>query len=101
MEDLHYSRRLEGLISHAVDIVQNMPVLGNEVPECLRRQTEILLKVDAVLPGTRTLDKIPDELLPAEKTFETCIMGIGYLKSHRQSVGQGGGVSKDSSQAEY
>ena len=46
------------------------------------------------------LDEVPDELLSAEKTFETCIMGIGYLKCHLKSVGQESGVGKDSSQAE-
>jgi hypothetical protein len=55
MEDLHYGRRLERFISHAVDIVQNMPVLGNEIPESFRRQTEILFKVNAVFPGSCTM----------------------------------------------
>jgi len=44
VEYFHYRAGLEGLISHAMDIVQDMAVFGDEVLERFRRQIEIILK---------------------------------------------------------
>ena len=41
------------------------------------------------LIGDLILNKIPDELLPAEEAFETGIVSIGYLVCHMGMLAQG------------